>query len=128
MPYVYAIDFDGTLCDRAYPSIGAPKTKVINWVKERQAEGHKLILWTCRTGAMLTDAEDWCASRGLTFDAVNANIPGSGDDDPRKVSADYYLDDKAITVREVETDQVPEDKRRMHAARMRALGYAAAVD
>ena len=29
----YAIDFDGTLCTDKYPEIGAPKIKIIDFVK-----------------------------------------------------------------------------------------------
>ena len=48
-PLVFAIDFDGTLCTDAYPEIGEPKQASINFCNSK-AEGHKLILWTCREG------------------------------------------------------------------------------
>ena len=98
---VYAIDFDGTLCVNAYPEIGKPCVDVINFCKARKAEGHKLILWTCREGDLLLEAVAWCAKWGLQFDAVNANLPeriALYGTDPRKVGADYYIDDHNLDI------------------------------
>jgi hypothetical protein len=66
-------------------------------------EGHKLILWTNRGDnkqyKSLTEAVEWCKSKGLEFDAINENLPNqkklSGYSP--KIMADYYIDDKAIT-------------------------------
>lgn len=94
---VYAVDFDGYLCRYAWPEIGEPNTKVIEHFKRLRAEGHKLILWTCREGQALQDAVDWCAKHGLYFDAVNENLPEMIEKygtDPRKVGADFYCDDR----------------------------------
>ena len=96
---VYAVDFDGTLCTEAYPEIGKPIHKTIALCNKLQREGHKLILWTCREGEKLQEAIDFCRQYGLTFDAVNANLPErvkQYNADPRKVGADYYIDDRNI--------------------------------
>ena len=45
---VYAVDFDGYLCEDAWPSIGEPRFDVIRHFRELRQQGHKLILWTCR--------------------------------------------------------------------------------
>lgn len=98
---VIAVDFDGTLCKSMWPEIGAPNLCVIRELLRRQAEGDKLILWTCRRGELLTDAVDWCETFGLRFDAVNENLPeriAEYGDDTRKVSADEYWDDKSVMV------------------------------
>jgi hypothetical protein len=98
---IYAIDFDGTLCINEYPNIGQPIYKTIIFCKERKAEGHKLILWTCRSGKHLDEAVAWCKEQGLTFDAVNENLPEMielFDNDCRKVFADYYIDDKNLVL------------------------------
>lgn len=96
-PKVIAVDFDGTLCEDNWPGIGAPKTDMIEYLKERKMRGDKLILWTCRSGDLLDDAVDWCLDQGLMFDAVNDNLPelveryGSNS---RKIFADEYIDDR----------------------------------
>lgn len=94
---VYAIDFDGTLCFSKWPELGPPNKPLIEIMKEKQARGDKIILWTCRTGKEIDDAVEWCKEQGLIFDAVNTNIPEIIElygEDGRKVSADYYIDDK----------------------------------
>lgn len=97
-----AIDFDGCLCEWAWPEIGAPHMDVINAAIAEQENGAALILWTCRVGGLLEAAVDWCSSYGLEFDAVNANLPeriAAYRNDCRKVNADEYWDDQAVIAR-----------------------------
>ena len=97
---IYAVDFDGLLCEDAYPEIGAPKTEIIEHFTSLKAQGHKLILWTCREGQSLRDAVNWCLKQGLHFDAYNSNLPEMNakyGNDCRKVGADYYCDDRNYT-------------------------------
>ena len=104
-PKIYAVDFDGTLCERAWPDIGAPKWRVIDLVKMLHRQGDKIILWTNRSGESLENALGWCRERGLEFDAVNANLPEEierWNSDPRKIGADAYIDDKAVNAQDVE--------------------------
>lgn len=97
---IYAVDFDGTLCENMWPAIGAPKTIVIEWVKRKRAEGHKIILWTNRMGEKLEEAVAWCKEEhGLEFDAVNENLPEiieAFGGDTRKVFANHYVDDRNL--------------------------------
>lgn len=96
---VFAFDFDGTLCEIDYPNIGKPKTKMIELAKQLKRDGHQLILWTCRSGIELEKALFWCRQQGVKFDAVNENLKRDIElwgTDPRKICADYYIDDKAI--------------------------------
>lgn len=98
MQKVIAIDFDGTLCENKYPEIGLPRWGVIFKALSEQENGAALILWTCRTGKELDDAVAACAKWGLTFDAVNKNLPSwvaTWKNDPRKVGATEYWDDRA---------------------------------
>lgn len=104
-----AVDFDDTLAkyDPAFPGeIGQPILRNIQLVARLQRKGHQLILWTCREGESLTRAVHWCENIGLHFDAVNENIvddrlqlkwPNS-----RKVYADLYIDDKAMSAQTAE--------------------------
>ena len=96
---VIAVDFDGTLCKQAWPEIGEENKILIEHLKEQQAAGARLILWTNREGDLLEEAVEWCKARGLTFDTVNANLPELIDlykNDCRKINADIYIDDKAV--------------------------------
>ena len=100
-----AVDFDGTLCEYAFPKIGKQNQKqkeLIEMLIKLRNRGHKIILWTNRGDndqyKVLSEAIDWCSSKGLEFDAVNKNLP-----DQKKISgyspkvmADYYIDDKAL--------------------------------
>lgn len=96
---IIAVDFDGTIVEDKYPEIGEPYTQTIKFLKDSKEQGHKLILWTCRTGAELDEAIQACRSFGLEFDAVNDNLPEIQEkyqDNARKVYADIYYDDKAV--------------------------------
>ena len=104
LPCIVAVDFDGTLCENAFPNIGAPKEDVIAQVKECKKYGWRIILWTCRNREYLTEAVEWCKLHGLEFDAVNENLPEVEEmfgGYTRKLFADVYIDDKNILVEEV---------------------------
>ena len=105
LPYIVAFDFDGTLCENAFPKIGAPKKEVIQAAKEYKSYGWKIVLWTCRNHDALTQAIEWCKKQGLEFDAVNENIPEVQEmfgGDTRKVFANAYIDDRNVLLREVD--------------------------
>ena len=92
---IIAVDFDGTLCYSNWPELGAPNTMLIDYLLQEKAAGNKLILWTCRAGKALTDATEWCCEQGLTFDAVNDNLPEIVElygNNSRKITCDLYID------------------------------------
>lgn len=95
---IYAVDFDGTLCENKWPEIGEPNIELIGYlIMMRKTVGAKIILWTCRTGEMLDNAVAWCSEQGLEFDAVNRNLPDvieAFGDDTRKIFANMYIDDR----------------------------------
>ena len=96
---IFAVDFDGTLCENAWPEIGKPYEYMIAAVKQLRQDGNKIILWTCREGTDLEKAIAWCAERELFFDAVNDNLEENKEffgGNSRKIVADYYIDDKNL--------------------------------
>jgi hypothetical protein len=96
---VIAVDFDGTIVEHEYPKIGKAIPFSFYVLKKLQEEeGHTLILWTMRKGALLQEAIDYCAKQGLTFYAHNKNFPEEEfkEGDSRKVSADFYIDDRNV--------------------------------
>lgn len=96
---IIAVDFDGTLCQDRYPEIGAPQTGAVEGMRRLKAEGHYLIIWTCRTGGLLLEAINWLLEHGIPFDRVNDHNPDNvrlyGEGGP-KVYADVYIDDRNL--------------------------------
>lgn len=100
LPYIVAVDFDGTLVEDKFPEIGAPYPQMFQLLQRVRDKGHKLILWTCRTDTQLEEAVRFCKDNfNWEFDSVNENLPetialfgGSA----RKVYANEYWDDKAV--------------------------------
>jgi hypothetical protein len=97
---IIAVDFDGTIVEHAYPKIGKEIPFAFDVLKRlQQEEFHQLILWTVREGDLLTEAVDFCRSRGLEFYAVNSNDPSQQADEataPRKLVADLFIDDRNL--------------------------------
>lgn len=99
LPYIVAVDFDGTLVEDKFPEIGKPIEKTWEHVRKCQASGVKVILWTSRDNDRLKDAVKFCNDRGLIFDAINENLPeciAMFNNDTRKIYANEYWDDKAV--------------------------------
>lgn len=95
---IFAFDFDGTLVREEWPAIGKPIERMIKfckWVQEQPDT--RWILLTMREGPLLQEAIDFLAGIGLHPDAVNDNLPERvaewGGSNPRKVYADFYIDD-----------------------------------
>lgn len=95
---VIAIDFDGTIVEDRYPSIGKPMMFAFETMKMLQKDGHRLILWTYREDNELQDAVEFCKKEGIEFYAVNKNFPEEIYDPsiPRKLKADIFIDDRNI--------------------------------
>lgn len=95
LPYVAAVDFDGTLFARAWPNVGTPNLRLVTAVARAQSGGVWVVLHTCRHNGPLMDALRACADVGLTPDGVNESHPTWCQDygQPDKVAADLYIDD-----------------------------------
>ena len=93
-----AVDFDGTIVEHAYPGIGKEMIFAVDTLKALQKKGHKLILWSYRSGKELDEAINYCKTRGLEFYAVNKNFPEEEItiDTPRKIQADIFIDDRNL--------------------------------
>jgi len=93
-----AIDFDGTIVEDNYPNIGKPRIFAFETLKKLQEDGHRLILWTYRSGLRLEETVDFCESNGIKFYAVNKSFPEEQFDytKSRKIHADLFIDDRNI--------------------------------
>lgn len=89
------IDFDGTLVDHQYPRIGQKVPFGIETCLDLIAAGHKLILWTMRSGDTLDDAVAWCQDAGIDFFGVNSNPTQNWSTSP-KAYCHLYIDDAAL--------------------------------
>lgn len=97
--YIIAVDFDGTIVDDAYPKVGKPKLFAFETLKQLVAKGHRLVLWTYRSGKELEDAVVFCKENGIEFYAVNSSFEGEifeSDKQSRKINADIFIDDRNL--------------------------------
>jgi len=67
-----AFDFDGTCVEHKHPEIGR-SAGAEPWLRLYAKHGHKLILWTFRSGPELEAAKKWCEERKIPLHGVNAN-------------------------------------------------------
>ncbi len=95
---IIAVDFDGTIVEDAYPNIGKPIIFAFETLKKLQENGHRLILWTYRSGDKLEDAVTFCNNNGVFFYSVNSSFPEEQYDInvSRKIHADLFIDDRNI--------------------------------
>ncbi len=95
-----AVDFDGTIVEDKYPSIGREKPFAIETLKKLRDEHHTLILWSVREGHRLEEALQFCRERGLEFYAANKDYPEEERDRnnhySRKLKVDLFIDDRNL--------------------------------
>lgn len=90
-----AIDFDGTCVTHEYPNIGREVEGCVDVLKELVHEGHKLILYTMRSGKHLKEAKDWFKEREIPLWGVNENPTQNAWTTSPKIYANLYIDDAA---------------------------------
>ena len=78
---VIAVDFDGTLCEYAFPSIGKQteqQKNLLDLLIKLKEKGHYLILWTNRGDneklKCLTEAIEWCKQQGQSRKRIKKTI------------------------------------------------------
>jgi hypothetical protein len=101
---IIAVDFDNTLCFSNWPELGEPNLPLISYLQQQKSSGSKIILWTCRAGKPLEDALIWCEHQGLSFDAINDNLPEIIElygNNSRKITCDIYIDDRNMKLEEL---------------------------
>ena len=110
MDMTIAIDFDGTIVSNAFPAIGEPLPGAIETLRDLQAAGHRLVLWTCRANHRwdkskhyLDQAVDWLKKHGIELAGSNEcllvdeleELPHS-QFEHFKIFADLYIDDRNL--------------------------------
>ena len=94
--YVIAIDFDGTCVEHEYPSVGMDVEGAVETLRALNNKGHKLILFTMRSGDKLEKAVKWFKDRNIELWAVNKNPEQKEWTESPKVYADIYIDDASL--------------------------------
>ena len=103
-PKYVAIDFDGTIVDDSYPGIGEIKPLAKQVINKFVEQGGRVMIHTCRDGVHEEMVKNFLKSNEISFDTINENHPemmAKYKNDPRKLGADLYIDDKGLGVAEI---------------------------
>lgn len=97
--FILAIDFDGTIATDSFPQVGILRKDADTIIRKLYEDGHDVIINTCRTGKYEGLAEHFLKKHKIPYHFINSNLPRVIDfykQDCRKVSADYYIDNRNI--------------------------------
>lgn len=102
---VLGIDFDGTIVEENFPGIGEIKPETVKLMQVAKDLGHLVIVWTARSQQFEQECIDFLNENNIPYDYVNENP-----EDPyfikgiqgRKIFCDYYFDDRAINVKDID--------------------------
>jgi len=90
-----AIDFDDTLTNGNAKwwkgEEAEPKKEILKWLDKEYIKGHIIIIHSARPWSVAKDTEAWLMKHGVRFHGLRFG----------KLSADLYVDDKAINVRDI---------------------------
>jgi hypothetical protein len=101
---ILAIDFDDTIAYSNFPKIKGLVTGSKKYINKLYNDGWYIIIWTCRCNdnnseEPLTMAKQFLDDRGIKYHKINEHNPylvKLFGNNCRKISADFYIDDKAI--------------------------------
>lgn len=98
---IVAVDFDGTCVTHEFPKLGRD-IGAQRVLKRLVKEGHRLILWTMRSGNRadgsdpLADAVGWFALNKIPLFGINGNPEQKSWTESPKAYAHLYVDDAAL--------------------------------
>lgn len=92
---VIAVDFDGTCVTHEYPDIGKD-IGAVPVLKDLVKAGHRLVLWTMRSGESLDAAVAWFAEHDIPLFGINKNPDQKAWTKSPKAYAMLYIDDAAL--------------------------------
>jgi hydroxymethylpyrimidine pyrophosphatase-like HAD family hydrolase len=93
---IIAVDFDGTCVEHDYPAVGLDVEGAAETLRALNKRGHRLILYTMRSGAKLEAAQRWFKQHNIELWSVNRNPEQEEWTESPKVYANYYIDDSAL--------------------------------
>ena len=92
------IDFDGTVVEKKYPEIGEPLEGAVEVISELVKAGHKIILYTMRSGDRLDEAVEYLNDNGIFPYAINENPSQKYWTKSPKIFCNIYIDDCSLGV------------------------------
>lgn len=93
--YTFNVDFDGTVVTHEYPFVGRD-IGAVPVLKRIVRNGHKLILFTMRSGFTLDDAVEWFKTNEIPLYGIQTNPTQNSWTTSPKSLADIMIDDSAI--------------------------------
>ena len=93
---IIAVDFDGTCVEHDYPEVGLEVEGAVATLRALQEKGHRIILFTMRSGKKLEAAERWFKERKIELWGVNRNPEQEEWTESVKVYAHLYIDDSNL--------------------------------
>lgn len=93
---IIAVDFDGTCVEHDYPNIGLDVEGAVETLRMLNQRGHRIILYTMRSGEKQEKAVKWFKDRKIALWAVNENPEQREWTSSPKPFADIYIDDSAL--------------------------------
>lgn len=91
------IDFDGTCVTHDYPRIGFD-IGAQEVLRDLVAHGHRLVLFTMRSGKELEDAVAWFKKNEIPLYGIQSNPTQADWTSSPKAYAQLYIDDAALGV------------------------------
>lgn len=89
------VDFDSTCVTHEYPNIGQD-IGAVPVLQELVNQGHKLILFTMRSGKELQDAVDWFKDNDIPLYGIQYNPTQKNWTSSNKSYANLTIDDSAL--------------------------------
>jgi len=97
-PKILALDLDGTALHydgfKGVDEFGSALRDLVDELNILKGQGIKIVIWTCRPDSPAL--REHLKQEEIPFDFVNEH-PWNGPDNPRKIHADWYYDDKGLT-------------------------------
>lgn len=93
---IIAVDFDGTCVEHEYPNIGLEVEGAVETLQRLVKKGHRIILFTMRSGDKLDAAVRWFKERRIELWGINRNPEQEEWTSSPKVYAHLYIDDAAL--------------------------------
>lgn len=100
---IFAIDFDNTIArEDCFPDVGELLPFAKEFVNRLYDDGAYIIIWTSRDIDSLHNVEKFLSDNKIKHHSINNPNPAMTNkygNNPRKVGADWYLDDKTPGLR-----------------------------